>query len=147
VDKDVELATAIQEEFLITRLRIAEQVTGEGMPRVYGDISAHVLNAMTGKPANGVAIELHEIWGEQSHKVAQAATTADGRAIVMSGRPLPIGRYEMRFALGDYFRKTGAVTSDQPFFHVVPLRLFISKPESSYHFPMIGTPFSYTTHG
>ena len=145
--RDVELARAIHEEFLITRLRIAEQVSGEGMPKVYGDLSAHVLNAVVGKPANGVAVELYELWGERRHRVAQGATNADGRAILISGKPLPIGRYEMRFFLGDYFRKSGAAAGEKPFVDVVPMRMFISKPEDSYHVPLIGTPFSYTVHG
>ena len=145
---DSELEVAIREQSYITRLRIAELVTGEGMPKVYGELSAHVLDAMVGKPAQGVAVELYEIWGEQSHKVAQGVTNADGRAIVMSGQPLPIGRYELRFAIGDYYRKTGAIASgEKPFLDVVPMRMFISKPEEGYHFPLVATPFSYTIHG
>jgi 2-oxo-4-hydroxy-4-carboxy-5-ureidoimidazoline decarboxylase len=146
--KDVELAAAVQEEFLITRLRIGEQVTGPGAPRIYGDLSAHVLNAMVGKPGEGVAVELYEINGEQARKVAQGATNADGRAVLMSGQPLPIGRYELRFSIGDYFRKTGAIASSEKLIlDVVPMRMFIGKSEDSYHFPLIATPFSYTIHG
>jgi 2-oxo-4-hydroxy-4-carboxy-5-ureidoimidazoline decarboxylase len=145
-EKDVELAAAIQEEFLITRLRIGEQVTGAGMPKIHGDLTAHVLNAMVGKPANGVAVALYEIFGEQSHKVTETVTNADGRADVLKGQPVPIGRYELRFAIGDYFRKNTA-PAVEPFFDVAPMRLFISKPEESYHVPMIATPFNYSTHG
>lgn len=142
-----ELATAIQEQFYISRLRVAEQVKGEGMPKVYGDLTAHVLNAMVGKPASGVTVELFEVNGTASHKLSQAVTNADGRADVMSGQPLQIGRYELRFAVGDYFRKNGATAGDKPFLDVVPMRMFIGKPEESYHVPLICTPYSYTVHG
>lgn len=145
-EKDVELAAAMQEQYFITRLRIGEQVSGAGAPKIYGDVTAHVLNAMIGKPAKGVAVALYEIFGEQSHKVSEAVTSADGRADVLKGQPVPIGRYELRFAIGDYFRKN-TTPAVEPFFDVVPMRLFIGKPEDSYRVPMIATPFNYSTHG
>jgi 2-oxo-4-hydroxy-4-carboxy-5-ureidoimidazoline decarboxylase len=145
-DKNAELAKAIYEEHLITRIRIGEQVSGPGAPKIYGDVTAHVLNAMAGKPANGVTVSLYEIFGDQSHKVSEAVTNVDGRADVLKGQPVPIGRYELRFAFGDYFRKN-TTPPVEPFFDVVPMRLFISKPEDSYHVPMIATPFNYSTHG
>jgi 2-oxo-4-hydroxy-4-carboxy-5-ureidoimidazoline decarboxylase len=145
-DKTAELAKAVYEEHLITRLRIGEQVSGPGAPKIYGDVTAHVLNAMVGKPANGVSVALYEIFGDRSHKVSEAVTNADGRADVLKGQPVPIGRYELRFALGDYFRKN-TTPPVEPFFDVAPMRLFIAKPEESYHVPMIATPFNYSTHG
>lgn len=143
---DVELAAAIQEEYLITRIRIGEQVSGPGAPKIYGDVTAHVLNAMVGKPANGVSVALYEIFGDQSHKVSEAVTNIDGRADVLKGQPVPIGRYELRFALGDYFRKN-TTPAVEPFFDIVPMRLFIAEPEESRHVPIIATPFNYSTHG
>jgi 2-oxo-4-hydroxy-4-carboxy-5-ureidoimidazoline decarboxylase len=144
--KDVELAAAVQEEFLITRLRIGEQVSGPGAPKIYGDVTAHVLNAMVGKPANGVSVALYEVSDDRSRKVGEAVTNADGRADVLKDQPVPIGRYELRFAIGDYFRKN-TMPPVEPFFDVVPMRLFLDKPEESHHVPMIATPFNYSTHG
>ena len=145
-EKDIELATAIQEEYFITRIRVGEQVSGAGAPKIYGEISAHVLNAMVGKPANGVIVELYDVGGDEARKVGQAMTNVDGRADLMKGSPVPIGRYELRYAIGDYFRKSGTPVAE-PFFDVVPMRLYISKPEESYHVPLITTPFNYSTHG
>lgn len=141
-----ELATAIQEEFYITRLRIAEQVLGEGMPRVYGDLTAHVLNTVIGQPANGMVIDLFEMSGDTGRKVTQATSNADGRADILLGRPLPIGRYELRFAVADYFRKQGATLGNPPFLDVVPIRLFLENPEGSYHVPMVCSPWSYAMY-
>lgn len=144
---DAELRNSIQEEFYTTRLRVAEAVTGPGMPAVYGDVSAHVLNSMIGRPAEGVAVEIFQIWGARSRKVGGATTNADGRAILMNEQPLPIGRYELRFAMGDYFRKTGALAGVQkPFLDVVPMRIYIAKPEDSYHIPLIAAPYGYSIH-
>lgn len=145
-DLATELATAIQEEFFITRLRIAEQVAGEGMPRVYGDLTAHVLNTVVGQPANGMVIELFEMSGEKGRKVAEATSNVDGRADVLVGRPLPIGRYELRFAVADYFRKQGATLGNPPFLDIVPIRLFLENPEGSYHVPMVCSPWSYAMY-
>ena len=145
-DASAELEETMKQVAYISRLRVAEQVTGPGVPKVYGDVTAHVLNAMVGKPASGVVVELHEMYGDEARKVAQAVTTADGRADLMKNRPVPIGRYEMRFAIGDYFHKSGMPVAE-PFFDVVPMRLFIAKSEESYHVPLIVTPFNYSTHG
>src|SRR3954470_12960257 len=43
-DEATEFAAALQEVFYITRLRIAAKVAGEGMPKVDGRISTHVLD-------------------------------------------------------------------------------------------------------
>jgi 2-oxo-4-hydroxy-4-carboxy-5-ureidoimidazoline decarboxylase len=145
---DAELDLAVQEEFYITRLRIAETVTGSGVPKVYGDVSAHVLDSTIGKPADGVAVEIHELWGTRSQKVGAAVTNVDGRAVLIADKPLPIGRYELRFSIGAYFLKRGAIAVGQkPFLDVVPMRTYIAKPEDGYHFPLIAAPFGYSIHG
>ena len=145
-EKNDELAVAIQEEYFITRIRVGEQVDGAGPPKIYGEITAHVLNAMVGKPANGVIVDLYDVGGDKALKVGDAMTNTDGRADVMKGSPVPIGRYELRFAIGDYFRESGASVAEASL-NVVPVRLYVSKPEESYHVQLITTPFNYSIHG
>ncbi len=145
-DLATELAIAIEEEFFVSRLRVAEQVMGEGMPRIYGDLTAHVLNTVIGQPASGMTIDLFEMSGDTGRKVAQATSNADGRADILLGRPLPIGRYELRFAVADYFRKQGATLGNPPFLDIVPIRLFLENPEGSYHVPMVCSPWSYAMY-
>lgn len=147
-DTATEFATALQEISFITRLRIAAKVTGEGMPRVHGRLSTHVLDTHAGRPAIGVAIELYEFAGERAHRIAIAVTNADGRtdAPLIGGRPLPIGRYELRFAVGDHFRNRGIEQGDPPFLDIVPLRFSIAEPEGHYHVPLLCTPWSYSTY-
>jgi 2-oxo-4-hydroxy-4-carboxy-5-ureidoimidazoline decarboxylase len=143
-----ERATALQEVFFITRLRLAAKVTGEGVPRVNGLLSTHVLDTHAGRPAPGVAIELYEFTGAMAHRIGSAVTNADGRTDqpLISGRPLPIGRYELQFAVGDYFRSRGVVGGDPPFLDIVPLRFSIAEPEGHYHVPLLCTPWSYSTY-
>ena len=143
-----EFAAALQEIFFITRLRVAAKVTGEGMPRVNGRLSTHVLDTHAGRPAVGIAIELYEFAGRQAHLITTAVTNADGRtdAPLIGGRPLPIGRYELQFAVGDHFRSRGIEQSDPPFLDIVPLRFSIAEPEGHYHVPLLCTPWSYSTY-
>lgn len=143
-----EFAAALQEIFFITRLRIAAKVTGEGMPRVNGRLSTHVLDTHAGRPAVGIAVELYELAGRQSHLIATAVTNTDGRtdAPLIGNRPLPIGRYELQFAVGDHFRSRGIAQSDPPFLDIVPLRFSIAEPEGHYHVPLLCTPWSYSTY-
>ena len=49
----------------------------------------------------------------------------------MSGRPLAVGQYELRFQLADYYRKQGVAVGDPPLLDYVPL---------------ICTPWSYSTY-
>lgn len=147
-DQATEFAAALQEVFFITRLRIAAKVTGEGMPMVNGRLSTHVLDTHAGRPAIGVAIELYELAGEKAHYIQSAITNADGRTDqpLIGGRPLPIGRYELRFAIGNHFRSRGIDGGDPPFLDVVPLRFSIAEPEGHYHVPLLCTPWSYSTY-
>jgi 2-oxo-4-hydroxy-4-carboxy-5-ureidoimidazoline decarboxylase len=147
-DAATEFAAALQEVFYITRLRVAGKVTGEGMPLVNGRLSTHVLDTHAGRPAVGVAIELYEFAGEKAHCIETAITNADGRTDqpLIAGRPLPIGRYELRFAVGNHFRSRGIESGDPPFLDIVPLRFSIAEPEGHYHVPLLCTPWSYSTY-
>jgi len=147
-DEATEFAAALQEVFYITRLRIAAKVTGDGVPKVDGRISTHVLDTHAGRPAAEVGIELYELAGERYHRITSAVTNADGRTDqpVMGGRPLPIGRYELRFAVGDHFRRRGIEAADPPFLDIVPLRFSVAEPEGHYHVPLLCTPWSYSTY-
>ena len=147
-DAATEFAAALQEVFYITRLRVAGKVSGEGMPLVNGRLSTHVLDTHAGRPAVGIAIELYEFAGENAHCIETAITNADGRTDkpLIGDRPLPIGRYELRFAMGNHFRSRGIASGDPPFFDIVPLRFSIAEPEGHYHVPLLCTPWSYSTY-
>jgi 2-oxo-4-hydroxy-4-carboxy-5-ureidoimidazoline decarboxylase len=147
-DPATEFAADLQEVFYIARLRVAAKVTGEGMPKVDGHLSTHVLDTHAGRPAAGVAVELYEWAGEHVHRIAAAVTNADGRTNrpLIGGRPLPIGRYELRFALGNHFRSRGIDSGNPPFLDIVPLRFSIAEPEGHYHVPLLCTPWSYSTY-
>ena len=147
-DSEAEFATALLEVFYITRLRIAAKVTGDGVPQVNGRLSTHVLDTHAGRPAIGMAIELYELAGDRYYRLTTAVTNADGRTDqpLISGRPLPMGRYKLRFSVGDHFRSRGIEAGDPPFLDVVPLRFSIAEPEGHYHVPLLCSPWSYSTY-
>jgi len=147
-DADTELAAALAEVFLITRLRIAGLVDGPGMPVVAGRLSNHVLNTALGRPAEGVLLELFGLDGDAAIPLAQTTTDADGRGrtLLLPPGPLRIGRYELRFHVGPYFEALGLPVTDPPFFDVIPVRFGIAEPEAHYHVPLLVSPWTYTTY-
>ena len=148
-DAAAETKTALAEILRIGALRLDQRVGAADRLKVNGRLSTHVLDTHAGRPAAGVAVELFEIAnsGEQS-PIAHALTNADGRTgePLIADRPIPIGRYELRFAIGDYFARAGALLADPPFLGVVPVRFSVAEPEGHYHVPLLATPWSYSTY-
>ena len=148
-DAETERAAALNEIGLITRLRLVDAVDGPGKPVTTGRLSTHVLDTVSGRPAPGVKIVLHEIGASARGLLKETVTNADGRtdAPLISGEPLRIGTYELTFHIGAYFASLKhAVTTDPPFLDVVPIRFSIAEPEGHYHVPLLATPWSYTTY-
>jgi len=144
-----EIAAAVAEIGRIAALRLDERVEASDRLPVHGHLSTHVLDTLAGRPAAGVAVDLVELVGEAETRVVRtAATNADGRTDVplVSGRPLPIGTYELRFAVGAYFAGRNVPLADPPFLDVVPVRFAVAEPEGRYHVPLLVTPWSYSTY-
>jgi 2-oxo-4-hydroxy-4-carboxy-5-ureidoimidazoline decarboxylase len=147
-DADAELKTALSEIDLIARLRVAQFVKGPGMAKTDGRLSTHVLDTHAGKPASGVKIELYEIGASAKALLKEAVTNGDGRTDepLVSGEPLRVGTYELRFHVGEYFAKRNANLPQPAFLDVVPVRFAIAEPEGHYHVPLLVTPWSYSTY-
>ena len=146
---EAERRTAHAEVMRIAAIRLNALVTGAGPLKTMGRISTHVLDTVRGKPAAGVALELVEIVsGSEQAVIARTQTNADGRtdAPLIGGRPVPIATYELRFRLGDHYRRLGLDLPEPPFLDVVPLRFGVSDPEGHYHVPLVATPWSFQTY-
>ena len=139
---------AMHEIFLITRLRIADRVSGPGMPAVHGRLSTHVLDTATGLPARDVPVSLFEIDADAALPVTSTITNADGRtdAPLLAGAPLRIGHYELRFDMRGHFLRSRAQIADPPYFETIPIRFAVAQPETHYHVPLLASPWSYTTY-
>jgi 2-oxo-4-hydroxy-4-carboxy-5-ureidoimidazoline decarboxylase len=144
-----EIETALGEIFRIAALRLDQRIESADGLEVHGRLSSHVLDTQAGRPAAGVTIELVELSanGEQ-RMIARATTNRDGRTDepLIGGRPLPIGRYELRFQVADYFAGVGARQDEPPFLDVVPVRFAVAEAEGHYHVPLLLTPWSYCTY-
>jgi 2-oxo-4-hydroxy-4-carboxy-5-ureidoimidazoline decarboxylase len=147
-ERSVELRRALGEIGRISRLRLATRIVDHGLPDIAGRLTTHVLDLSCGRPARGMRIELHETGAAGRRRLREAETDGDGStgAALLEGEPLRIGRYELCFHVGDYFRRRGVEASDEPFLDVVPIAFGIAEPEGDYHIPITVTPWAYATY-
>ncbi|GEO08985.1 hydroxyisourate hydrolase [Segetibacter aerophilus] len=105
-------------------------------------ITTHILDTTSGKPATGVTIILyaHESdWIE----IAKGVTNKDGRItdLLPVGEVLPKGMYKMKFATKGYFDALSIETL-YPFVEII----FSIAASEHYHIPLLLNPFGYTTY-
>jgi 2-oxo-4-hydroxy-4-carboxy-5-ureidoimidazoline decarboxylase len=138
-----ERGAALAEIGHITCLRLVDRVTGPGMPKTTGHLSAHVLDTTRGKAAEGIRIEVFR----EGVLIHETVTNHDGRndAPLLANGPLRIGRYELRFHIEDYCAGWPNVT-DPPWYDVIPIRFGVSEPEGCYHIPLLLGSWTYTTY-
>jgi 2-oxo-4-hydroxy-4-carboxy-5-ureidoimidazoline decarboxylase len=148
-DVATETQTSIEEICKIAALRLDQLVSSDDKLAVQGRLSTHVLDTHGGMPAAGISVVLTELsdLGE-ARVIARTVTNSDGRTDqpLIGGRPVPIGRYELMFSVGEYFAGRGAPTSDPPFLDQIPVRFSVSDPEGHLHVPLLVTPWSYGTY-
>ena len=102
-------------------------------------VSAHVLDALAGSPARGVAVRLESQAGEA---LGDAVTDADGRVSDLGPDRLEAGNYRVWFATGDYFAGNGQDT----FYPFVAVNFTVATGQAHYHVPLLLSPYSYTTY-
>ena len=147
--REAEIETALGEIFRIAALRLSDRVKATDELPVSGRLSTHVLDNYDGRPAQGVALTLSELGNDDARRlVVQTATNPDGRtdSPLIGGRPVPIGRYELRFEIGHYYASRNIPTADPPFLQSVPVEFFVAEPEGHYHVPLLVTPWSFSTY-
>src|SRR6201997_4726112 len=148
-DAATEMQASVEEICRIAALRLDQQVAADDRLPVHGRLSTHVLDTHSGKPAAGIAVELIELAElGASRVVTRAVTNSDGRTDepLIGGRPVPIGRYELNFSVGKYFRERNVPLSDPPFLDDIALRFAVSEPEGHLHVPLLVTPWRYATY-
>ena len=129
---------------------LAARISDHVLTGLTGALSTHVLDTSRGCAAASVRLTLHELGGEQTQDrlLVEAVTDNRGRTAkpLLSGAPLRIGAYQLRFHMGDYFRATGAALGEWAFLEVVPVSFNVADPEGDYHVPLTVTPWSYSTY-
>ena len=111
-------------------------------------LTTHVLDTARGRPAQDVRIELWSLEGSEPRLLKTTATNRDGRTDtpLLDGTGMRAGQYELVFCVGDYFAKAGLGSDRGRFLDRVPVRFGIADAASSYHVPLLVSPWSYTTY-
>jgi len=114
-----------------------------------GRLSTHVLDAVRGKPAADVAIDLDVLQADGSwRRLMQARTNADGRTDqpLLVGEAFKVGTYMLTFHIGAYFERLCVGVDEPAFLDLIPLRFSIADSGGNYHVPLLATPWSYSTY-
>ncbi|HUS55961.1 MAG TPA: hydroxyisourate hydrolase [Thermohalobaculum sp.] len=113
-----------------------------------GRLTTHVLDTATGRPAQGVRIELHRLEGDAWVPLAEVVTNHDGRCDgpILEGGAFAAGIYELTFHVGAYFDASGLDLPELKFLDTVPIRFGIAEPGQHYHVPLLISPFSFSTY-
>jgi 5-hydroxyisourate hydrolase len=100
-------------------------------------VSTHVLDAVSGRPAAGIAVRLTA--GEQL--LAEGVTDRDGRCR-LTEESTAAGTHRLVFATGPWFAEQGRET----FYPEVVLTFVVQEPSDSHHVPLLLAPFAYSTY-
>jgi 2-oxo-4-hydroxy-4-carboxy-5-ureidoimidazoline decarboxylase len=144
-----ELETAVGEICRIAALRLHDLVEASDKLPVAGRLSTHVLDTHGGRPADGMALTLCELGDDGSRRlIVKTVTDHDGRtgAPLIGDRPVPIGRYELRFEVGAWYGSRNVPAADPAFLQSVPVEFHVAEPEGHYHVPLLVTPWSFSTY-
>lgn len=101
-------------------------------------VSTHVLDAVAGRPAVGVAVRLT---GDDGTPVAADSTDHDGRIGPLADGLAP-GVYRIRFDTGAWF----AARAVESFYPEVTVAFRITDPSGHHHVPILLSPFAFSTY-
>jgi 5-hydroxyisourate hydrolase len=111
-----------------------------------GRLTTHVLDTASGKPAQGLKIELYRIDGDKRALLKTVSTNDDGRvdAPLMAGDSFQTGEYELVFFAGDYLRGQG--TAALPGFSRHRTAAFRHGGKDALPCAAADFPYSYSTY-
>jgi len=114
-----------------------------------GKVSTHILDSSIGKPASNVKIALYRVNDNEATELLKTVqTNADGRTdeLLLDESSIAVATYELRFYIGEYFKRTASTVTEPPFLGVVPIRFSVSDASQNYHVPLLVSPWSYSTY-
>jgi 5-hydroxyisourate hydrolase len=114
-----------------------------------GHLSTHVLDTMHGCPAAGMRVRLLRAAGDALQTLCEITLNADGRSAsgpLLSGQALQAGRYRLVFGVAAYFRGKGVALPEPPFLDEVVLDFGVADAHSSYHVPLLVSPWAYSSY-
>lgn len=135
-DDETELAEVREQLRQITRLRLEQLLESPEEPM--RTLSTHVLDAVTGEPARGVAVAVTTTTGEH---LGAGTTDDDGRVGALVPQGLPAGDARIVFATGPWFADRGV----EAFYPEVSITFTVAA-ERHYHVPLLLSPFAFSTY-
>ena len=108
-------------------------------------LSTHVLDLTRGAPAAGMAIELWRLDLPHPTQLKVVVTNADGRtdAPLLAADEMVAGDFQLLFKTRDYFVAQGEHAT---FFLHAAVFFRIEDPATSFHVPLLVTPWAYSTY-
>jgi 5-hydroxyisourate hydrolase len=100
-------------------------------------VSTHVLDAVAGRPAAGIAVRLFA--GDDL--LAEGVTDRDGRCRLTEDAT-GVGTHRLVFATGVWF----AEQAREAFYPEVVLAFTVQEPAEHHHVPLLLSPFAYSTY-
>jgi 5-hydroxyisourate hydrolase len=104
-------------------------------------LSTHVLDAVSGRPAAGVALTLERRSDAGWTPVGRGSTDADGRCAELASDGLEPGVWRLVFDTGSYFAAAGV----RGFYPEVCVVFAVTEP-GHHHVPLLLSPFAYSTY-
>lgn len=106
-------------------------------------VTTHILDTSSGKPAPDVAVSLFRQQEQVWSGIAEGMTNKDGRITDLLAKDviIPAGIYKLRFETKLYFESRDII-SFYPFIEVV----FYINDSEHYHVPLLLNPFGYSTY-
>jgi 5-hydroxyisourate hydrolase len=101
-------------------------------------LSTHVLDAVSGRPATGVAVTLLDA----HHTVLASALTDDDGRVANIGDDLAAGIFRLRFDTATYFAAHG-ITG---FYPEIVIAFEITDAAARHHVPVLLSPYAYSTY-
>jgi 5-hydroxyisourate hydrolase len=103
-------------------------------------VTTHILDAVLGKPAAGVAIRIEKLLQERWVAAGTGETDSDGRCRSLAS-DASAGVYKLIFAVGPYFERHGR-SSIYPEITIT----VVVDGQHPYHLPLLLSDNSYTTY-
>ncbi len=103
-------------------------------------LSTHVLDAMTGRPAEGIVVRLDERVDGEWRTAGHGRTDADGRVGAL-GDP-GAGIHRIHFDTGGYFDAADVAA----FYPEVTVTFTVADPAAHHHVPLLLSPFAFSTY-
>jgi len=107
-------------------------------------LTTHVLDAVTGLPAEDLQVSLEQKTGDQWVPLASGRTNEDGRITnLLTPGALTPGDWRLTFDTGQYFSRENGT---QGFYPQVQIVFTITDTTRHHHVPLLLAPHGYTTY-